>query len=198
MPPEIYDPALGRARDPAELWHACTAGDADARDALARLAHSIAERELARRGARPSDRADLAQEAVRSALACIGSGLGAPKDLGAFLKFRAWGVLSDFRKRMRNRPTTIEELEAVAADSAAPDRGLRAVELRDALDDCRARLAEEQRETLRLRYEAGLEADHVAELTRSNRNTVHVRVFRALAALRDCLRRKGFDSGELR
>lgn len=194
MRPELSD----AAHDPGELWRRCLAADGGAREELTRLAHAIAERELARRGARPSDRADLAQEAVRSTLACLASGADAPRDLGAFLKFRAWGVLSDFRKRMRTQAAEIEDAGQVAGRDAGPDRGLRAAELREALDDCRAKLNAEQRETLRMRYDLGLEADDAAARMRSNRNTVHVRVFRALAALRDCMRRKGFDAEELR
>lgn len=187
------------ARDTPDLWNKSRDGDAAARDELARLAHAIALRELARRGAPRDDHDDLAQEAVRATLAGLDRGHEAPRDLPAFLKYKAWGVLSDLRKRMRARPRAIEASEVDPPSPATgPEGGVRASELAAALRACRERLPLDQRETLRLRYELGLESDESAERLGTTRNAVHVRVCRALAALRECLRRRGFEGGDLR
>jgi RNA polymerase sigma factor (sigma-70 family) len=185
--------------DEMDLWPSVQRGDAGARERLASLAHEIASREMRLRGAPIADRDDLAQEAVRSTLAFLGAAREAPRDLRAFLKFRAWGVLSDHRKKMR-ASLTQPEIESEAEDpaGASPESSVDLAELRHALAECRARLVEEQRVVLAMRYDAHLEADAIASELAEHRNTVHVRVFRALASLRECMARKGFGSGDLR
>lgn len=187
------------AADPTELelWRrARVAGPA--RDELAALALATARSELARRGAPPADAADLAQEAVRTLLAYVARGEDAPRDLGAFLKYRAWGVLSDYRKRQRSKSvhTPLQALPLEPADRArGPREHAERRQLLDALADCRSRLSAEQRATLELRYELGLEGDAAAQHLGVHRNTIHVRVHRALLALRECLERKGLAGG---
>jgi len=166
---------------------------------LARRAADIGRSELVRRRASPADIDDLTQEVVRSTLAFVGRGGDAPKDLGAFLKYRAWGVLSDHRKRLRARPMTFE-LEPHfdrAGASAAPEVSSERRQTLAALQDCRSRLSAEQRETIELRYLAGLEGESIAARLGVHRNTVHVRVHRALIALRECLERKGLFAEDL-
>lgn len=180
-----------------ELWQRARA-PGPARDELAELALATARSELARRGAPAGDVADLAQEAVRSLLAYVARGSDAPRDLGAFLKYRAWGVLSDFRKRQRSKTVhaPLQSLPLEPADSArGPRESAERRQLLDALADCRSRLNAEQRATLELRYERGLEGDAAAQHLGVHRNTIHVRVHRALLALRECLERKGLAGG---
>jgi RNA polymerase sigma-70 factor (ECF subfamily) len=176
-----------------ELWGRVRATDAAARSELASLASRIGLAELERRGAARGDLEDLAQEVVRSTLAYVERGGPAPKDLQAFLKYRAWGVLSDFRKRLRARP--MQHDEDGMRDHADPGQGPQAraerLQMLAALADCRARLAAEQRETIELRYLEGRDGAEIAERLGVHRNTVHVRVHRALIALRECLERKG-------
>ena len=178
---------------PRELWERARAAGPE-RDELAELARAIARAELARRGAASRELADLAQEAVRSTLAYVARGADAPEDLRAFLKYRAWGVLSDHRKRQRSRAVHAP-LPSEPSELADPARGPRELaerrQLLAALADCRSRLNAEQRETLELRYGQGLEGDAAAQRLGGHRNTVHVRVHRALIALRECLERKG-------
>jgi RNA polymerase sigma factor (sigma-70 family) len=181
------------------LWERCRAGDAGARERLAELARACALAELVRRRAPREAVADLAQEVVRSTLAFLARGGAAPRELPAFLKYRTWGVLSDHRKRMR---TTLPLADAAAAPErkapeATPERSAHRLQLARALADCRQRLAGEQRETLELRYEGQLDSQAIADQLGLHRNTVHVRVFRALAALRECLGRKGFAAEDL-
>jgi RNA polymerase sigma factor (sigma-70 family) len=119
--------------------------------------------------------------------------------LRAFLKFRAWGVLSDHRKRMRTTPTIAdpERVPEPRATGAAPDQSAHRRQLGRALAECSARLSSEQREAIELRYGARMETDAIAARLAVHRNTVNVRVFRALEKLRECLARKGFDAGDI-
>ena len=189
----------GTSIDDALVWEHARRGDPAALARLAELAVEIARRELRRRGAPASDLDDLVQETSRSTLACLAAGGESPRDLRAFLKFRAWGVLSDLRKKMRTSPTSTAgdaAFEVVARDPG-PDRGLRNAQLEAALADCRARLSPEQRVVLEMRYEGGRESEAIASELGLHRNTVHVRVFRALHSLRECLARKGVEAGDL-
>lgn len=176
----------------ALLWERARATGSAQRDELARLAAEIGRAELRRRRAPEAEADDLAQEVVRSTLAYLERGGPAPQDLGAFLKYRAWGVLSDFRKRQRARPMplTLEQAHDPADPAPTRSEGERRQTLA-ALADCRARLTAEQRATIELRYLEGLDGESIAARLGVHRNTVHVRVHRALSALRECLERKG-------
>lgn len=189
---------LGPVQAPETLdirWESARRGDPGAREDLARLAQSIAERELGARRVAPDEAQDLVQEAVRSALTYLAGGGEAPREIRAFLKWRTLGVLSDHRKRRRARAMEIqhEHPPEPAVEGAGPLASALAEQVRDALIDCRARLAADARSLLAMRYEGGLEAAAIAERLGVTRNAVHVRTFRALAALRECLGRKGVE-----
>jgi RNA polymerase sigma factor (sigma-70 family) len=181
------------------LWRAARAGDAQARSQLAELALEIATRELRVRRSLPGDVEDLAQETVRQTLDVLSRTAEEPRDLRGFLKYRAWGVLSDRRKKKRVDRSSIDE--ANAPEPAVAGRGPvgHALEraLLDALSDCRKRLGSELGSVLRLRFEAQRETHEIADELDVHRNTIRVRVFRALAQLHDCLTSKGFDAGDL-
>jgi len=176
-------------------WEAARAGDVAARSVLAGVAEEIARRVLAARGARARDLDDLTQETVLSFLSFLDANPIAPREIVGFLKWRALGILSDHRKRARIRtmPDSQQDWDAQAADLLGPAASARAVEVRAALADCRDRLGADARAVLALRYEGALEADVIAERLGVTRNAVHVRTFRAIAALRECLERKGVD-----
>jgi RNA polymerase sigma factor (sigma-70 family) len=186
----------------SDLWRRAAAGEAQALTDLASLARRIGWAELERKRAESHALEDLVQEVVRSTLAFVarlgGSG-EEPRDLRAFLKFRAWGVLSDHRKHMRVAlPQVDAELAPErAAREPSPERAASRAQLVRALFECKEKLGDEQRVTLELRYAGHKEADEIARELGLHRNTVHVRVFRALAQLRDCLTRKGFDPEDL-
>jgi RNA polymerase sigma factor (sigma-70 family) len=182
-----------------DLWVAARE-DPEARARVAELTLGIARRELGHRGAAPADLEDLAQETVRVTLVCLERGLEAPRELRAFLKYRAWGVLSDHRKRMRLRtpiPEPVEGRPEPMAETPGPERRASAVQLKGALAACRDQLSPALRDVLVLRYDQHLDAATMAERQGVHRNTINVRVFRALQALRECLTRKGFDAGDL-
>ena len=183
----------------ASLWVRARAGDALAREELGGLAREVAERELRARGARAAELADLVQEAVRSTFAFLAEAREEPRELRAFLKFRAWGVLSDCRKMRRHStladPAALDEI----ASPGGPALGsaLAGAELSAALEDCLERLAPEQRAAVEERYERGEPQPAPPGPRALARSTLHVRVFRALEKLRDCLGRKGWSAGDL-
>jgi len=184
--------------DDCELWSRARESGPE-RERLADFALASARSELARRRAPREELEDLAQEAVRSTLAYVAAGAPPPRDLAAFLKYRAWGVLSDLRKHRRRRPVT--ETIASIHEPDDPARGPRTTfeqgQLLSALVECRKRLGADLRHTVELRYLSGMESDAIAAHLRVHRNTVHVRVHRALIALRECLQRKGVLAEDL-
>ncbi|NUP95042.1 MAG: sigma-70 family RNA polymerase sigma factor [Planctomycetaceae bacterium] len=178
-------------------WSALVRGDPGARERLAKQAHAVASAELARRGAPLAAREDLVQEVVRSTLAYAARGGPAPKDLATFLKFRSWGVLSDHRKRLRRAPPMLSPTTELPDNDRGPERVAELGQLRRALAECVERLSPEQRSAVVLRYQRQLDSTTIAAELGLHRNTLHVRVFRALAALRECLARKGFGVEDL-
>lgn len=181
----------------ADLWQRARREPSARTDLCARV-QEVAERELRCRGAPLGSLGDLVQETQRATLAFLEAHEEEPRDLQAFLKFRAWGVLSDHRKRMRRRMTEERELDKLGSrEPRGPDARELAGELESALADCRGRLDRRLAVVVELRYDARLEAEVIARELGIHRNTVNVRVFRALAQLRECLTRKGFAPGDV-
>ncbi len=194
-------PAKPQTTPEGELWARASAGDDLARAELAELALSIARSELARRGVRAADLPDLVQEAQRTTFAFLSRNPPAPKDLCTFLKYRAWGVLSDHRKKMRaSKLDYRDDLEPLLRerDSAiqSHDRGS-GEEVAGALADCRRRLPAELASVLSLRYDSELDGKSMQRQLGVHRNTIHVRVFRALERLRECMVVKGYGTEDL-
>ena len=189
-------------RADAVLWALAATGDASAREQLAQLALSAARSELMRRGVAGAELPDLVQEAQRTTFGFLARNPSPPKDLGTFLKYRAWGVLSDHRKRMRSsrldyRPELEPDMLPRSATTSLPRDTLRARELAQALADCRRRLPAELGRVLGMRYDSDLGTEAIQHKLGVHRNTIHVRVFRALEQLRSCLGSKGFGAEDL-
>lgn len=182
-----------------ELWIRARENDGEARERLAQLTREAAQWELRRRGVGQGELDDLVQEVVRSTFAYLARSPGNPRDLRAFLKFRAWGVLSDERKRKRTLVSIadLDDVPDVPSGDVGPELRVRRKQLAAALAECTARLNPEQRAVVELRYRGRLETDAIAERLDVHRNTVNVRIFRALEKLRECMARKGFDPGDL-
>lgn len=194
-------PVEPRSTADSQLWARALAGNELARAELAEMACSIAQRELARRGVRAADLADLVQEAQRTTFAFLSRNPPAPKDLCTFLKYRAWGVLSDHRKKMRaSKLDYRDDLEPLLRERGGarhtPDAGA-SKEIAGALAECRRRLPAELASVLGLRYDAGLDGESMQRRLGVHRNTIHVRVFRALEKLRECMTVKGYGSEDL-
>jgi RNA polymerase sigma factor (sigma-70 family) len=166
-----------------------------ARAELSRFAAEVARRVLSARRVPAGDIDDLAQETVLAVLGHLDADGEQPREIAGFVKWRALGILSDQRRSARNR--TMQSHQAFLSDPVSPARGpaaaARDAEVRAALADCRARLGADARDLLALRYEGGCDAQALATRLGVTRNAIHVRTFRALAALRECLERKGID-----
>ena len=192
------------------LWERARAGEGEARAELAELIAVVARAELRRRGARPAEIPDLVQEAQRTTFAFLARQAEGPKGLRTFLKYRAWGVLSDHRKKMQSSkvdyPGHVDAFEAAAVDPSGggggggggPRSTVGAEELGRALADCRERLPKELADVLRLRYERELDTEAIQTSLGLHRNTIHVRVFRALERMRRCMTSKGYSTEDLR
>src|SRR5687767_2745629 len=114
----------GASTSESDLWVRAQQGDELARERLGRLAREIAAAELARRRVGRDAAEDLVQEVARSTLAFAARGAESPRDLQAFLKYRAWGVLSDHRKRMRTSLPVVDaaQVREPSAREPGPER----------------------------------------------------------------------------
>lgn len=187
--------------DDAKLWARASGGDEQARAQLAELALTATRSELIRRGVAASELADLVQEAQRTTFAFLSRNQVPPKDLWTFLKYRAWGVLSGHRKKMRASPLDYRhDLEPLLRERpVAKPAGdsMRKKEIGAALAECRRHLPPDLGRVLAMRYDSGLATDAVQQRLGVHRNTIRVRVFRALERMRDCMGAKGFGPEDL-
>lgn len=182
----------------AELWRGAAVRQPGPREKLCARVAKVAGAELVRRGAPWGSLDDLLQEAQRTVLAFIERNPLPPRDLDAFLKYRAWGVLSDHRKRMRNSPITpTADFVPPASRARAVEADLSRQDLERALGECRGQLPSELRRVLELRYASSLDGESMGRRLGVHRNTIHVRVFRALQRLRECLTARGFGPEDL-
>jgi RNA polymerase sigma factor (sigma-70 family) len=186
---------LQREGEPG-LWTRARAGTGADREELCRLAREVAARELSQRGLGGHDVEELAQETVASTLRYLADQPEPPRELRAFLKFRARGVLGDWRKRTRVRQTT-NELPPLADPGGRPASPLERADLLAVLRSCLERLPEVQREVVLQRYRTAEASRAIAARLGINKSTVNVRTFRALRALRECLSARGFGPEDL-
>ncbi len=82
------------------------------------------------------------------------------------------------------------DLPERADPGPSPEHGVAAAGFARALDECLAELAPKPRETLTLRFRAGLSYEEAAEASGEEVGTLRVRVARALPVLRRCLEAK--------
>ncbi len=184
------------------LWARASRGDVVGREELAVAVLDLARPVLRVFGAPTSDLDDLAQATVLSVFRYMESRSDAPpRHLGAFVKWRARGVLSDHRKAHRARPLeyTADPLEPPPSYPAeSPLSRLLARRTLEDLAECRRELARsttsgKYAEVVAHRYDSHLDNHEIAELQGANVRTVAVQVHRALSKLKDCLRRKGHE-----
>jgi RNA polymerase sigma-70 factor, ECF subfamily len=97
-------------------------------------------------------------------------------------------ALNCLRDHARRRASEGRALERVAAGPGPPQSGeLERVAERDLLKGGLARLSEEEREAIALRFGAELTVPEIARLTGERLTTVEGRVYRALRKLRETL-----------
>jgi RNA polymerase sigma-70 factor (ECF subfamily) len=87
--------------------------------------------------------------------------------------------------------------EQVPAQEQPPDWRLKLQELQRAMADCLARLPPEEREALSLQVIDDLSLEEVGQRTGALGRTAGTRVYRAKERMRECLKRKGYERGEI-
>jgi RNA polymerase sigma-70 factor, ECF subfamily len=96
-------------------------------------------------------------------------------------------ALNIVRDNARRQTTERRAMERVTEPVGAPGGALDLVEGRDELQRALAKLAPEEREALALRFGAELTIPEISSVTHESHSTVHGRVYRGLAKLRDQL-----------
>jgi RNA polymerase sigma-70 factor, ECF subfamily len=174
---ELDDAALERVVERAKN------GDAEAFGELFDRFHVPVYRYIASRVARPSDAEDLTQTVFVKALEALPRYEPRGVPFGGWLFRLARNTVIDFARTRRDH-VGFEALLERPADDGAPDAlaALRQdiAEVRTAL----ARLTEEQRETISLRFFAGLSAREAAIAMGKQEGTIRGLQFRAIATLR--------------
>jgi RNA polymerase sigma factor (sigma-70 family) len=97
----------------------------------------------------------------------------------------ALNCLRDHGRRRGAEARALERVGASSGEEAEPS--LEAVDQRDELSCALAKLSEEEREALALRFGADLTMPEIAKLKHEKLTTVEGRVYRGLAKLRDLL-----------
>ncbi len=181
----------------ADLWRSACLGDQDAADRVVQIAQEVLASELRARGVRGQELDGLLQTSLETVLTLLRERTEV-RDLRAFLKYRAWGVLSDHRKQARRRRERPID-EAMDSPAHGPDVEHRAVraELAGALHECVGGLQPDVRRVVEMRYADEHTCDEIAAVLGIERPTVYVRWFRGMRALRTCLEKKGFESWDL-
>jgi RNA polymerase sigma-70 factor (ECF subfamily) len=104
-------------------------------------------------------------------------------------------VIDLFRERARFASVPLED--QVDPDQPEPDQQSRLHDLTRAMTDCLARLPLESRTALILQVVEGRTLEEIAEQMKVPPATAGTRVYRAKLEMRDCLKRKGYEGGEV-
>jgi RNA polymerase sigma-70 factor (ECF subfamily) len=101
--------------------------------------------------------------------------------------------MDELRRHHRNqsRLTLCESLPDVLDNSPNTDEAVELHEFTDALDECITCLRPEARIAVILRYQEGFTYNEMERICRERASTLHARVTRAVATLRQCLKEKG-------
>jgi RNA polymerase sigma-70 factor, ECF subfamily len=170
------------------------AGDVDSFGALFDRYHVPVYRYIASRVDRPTDAEDLTQTVFVKALEALPRYELRGVPFGGWLFRLARNTVIDFA-RTRHDHTELDALAERPTDDAAPDSIVATrqdlAEVRDAL----ARLTDEQREAIALRFFAGLSAREAAVAMGKQEGTVRGLQFRAIGALRRQLAIDDVDEG---
>lgn len=181
----VDDAALER------LVAAAQAGDPDAFGCLFDHYYELVYRYVVSRVGRPSDAEDLTQLVFVKALEALPRYEQRGVPFGGWLFRLARNAVID-HVRTRRDHADIELITCRADASRGPDDLAVLRQELDAVGCALGRLTEEQRETIELRFFAGLSSREVAEAMGKQEGTVRGLQFRAIAALR---RELGVDAG---
>jgi RNA polymerase sigma-70 factor (ECF subfamily) len=95
-----------------------------------------------------------------------------------------------------NRPDD-SPMDRIPSQEPGPGWQSRLAEIREAMDDCLGRLGPEERTALILQVVEGASLGEIAETAGVPAQTVGTRIHRARQKMRACLKRKGYEGGEL-
>lgn len=174
-----------------DLVTAAKSGDAEAFGRIFDHYHEAVHRYIAARVRRPSDAEDLAQLVFVKALEALPRYEQRGVPFGGWLFRLARNVVIDHIRTSREHV----ELDALVEQSdgnAGPEATALARQQMDEIAAALAELTDEQRDTIALRFFAGLSAREAAVAMGKQEGTIRGIQFRAIAALR---RRLGLEGG---
>lgn len=189
--PSRFDTA--DASQDGALWAALRRRDPDAYRALEARIRAVCGPALRARGAGPQEVADLLQEVLVGIWRFAEHRDEEPRNLDAFLHWRARGVWSNWRRHRAARPSgaALEEIQE-SPESAEPQDTLVLQELDLALERCRRRLQGKYADVWTARYDLGLDTDASARKLATTKARVAVLLHRARRLLEDCMRSEGW------
>jgi RNA polymerase sigma-70 factor (ECF subfamily) len=165
------------------LVEASRAGDSEAFGGLFDHFHGPIYRYIASRVQRPSDAEDLTQLVFVKALEALPRYESRGIPFGGWLFRLARNCIIDF-VRTRHEHAELDAIGERQGTEAGPDEIAVNREDMDAVGVALAALTDEQRETIALRFFAGLSAREAAEAMGKQEGTIRGLQFRAIAALR--------------
>jgi RNA polymerase sigma-70 factor (ECF subfamily) len=165
------------------LVEASRDGDSEAFGGLFDHFHGPIYRYIASRVQRPSDAEDLTQLVFVKALEALPRYESRGIPFGGWLFRLARNCIIDF-VRTRHEHTELDAIGERQGPEAGPDEIAVNREDMDAVGVALAALTDEQRETIALRFFAGLSAREAAEAMGKQEGTIRGLQFRAIAALR--------------
>jgi RNA polymerase sigma-70 factor (ECF subfamily) len=165
------------------LVEASRAGNSEAFGGLFDHFHGPIYRYIASRVQRPSDAEDLTQLVFVKALEALPRYESRGVPFGGWLFRLARNCIIDF-VRTRHEHVELDAVGERQGPGAGPDEIAVEREDMDAVGAAMAALTDEQRETIALRFFAGLSAREAAEAMGKQEGTIRGLQFRAIAALR--------------
>ena len=174
------------------LVEAARAGDPEAFGSLFDHYHGPVHRYVAARVGRPSDAEDLTQLVFVKALEALPRYESRGVPFGGWLFRLARNAVIDFVRTSHEHADLAKSADRAAHDAGPDELAVIRQEI-DAVGAALARLTEDQRDAIALRFFAGLSAREAAEVMGKQEGTVRGLQFRALAALR---RELGIEESE--
>lgn len=174
-----------------DLVTAAKSGDAEAFGRIFDHYHEAVHRYIAARVRRPSDAEDLAQLVFVKALEALPRYEQRGVPFGGWLFRLARNVVIDHIRTSREH-VELDALVERSDGNAGPEAMALARQQMDEIAAALAELTDEQRDTIALRFFAGLSAREAAVAMGKQEGTIRGIQFRAIAALR---RRLGLEGG---
>ncbi|MFT5290205.1 MAG: RNA polymerase sigma factor (sigma-70 family) [Planctomycetota bacterium] len=189
--PEETAPRAGESYE--QLWKDILSQAEGVYDRLEALIDEVCRPTLLRYGAPRSEIDRLLQDTLVSVWTFAGKLDAAWENFRGFLKWRARGVLTTFRREQSDT----DQHDPIDFALQLPDGGVQQVdvavmkEISETYNTCRDRLEPKLGDAWRARYDRNLEPSAIAKLLNITASNVGVRLFRARDQIMDCLVEKG-------